>query len=400
MSDAPACAGFRFAGIVAGIKSNGRPDLGLVVADEDVATAAVFTRNQVRAAPVTLSEAHVKSGVARAIIVNSGNANAATGTKGEDDAATMVERCAASVGCKPKRVLVASTGIIGRPLPIDRIVDHTAPLFAAARPDGLDDFQHAIMTTDRFEKRALQQFAAGSKTEARVIGVAKGAGMIAPNMATTLAFLFTDAAVDKRFLRDVLREEIDSTFNCISVDGDTSTNDSVFLMASGAAKNKLITSDGGGGKGERFRIAVRTVLDSLSRAIVRDGEGAQHVITIEVQGAPSEDDARTVARAIAHSPLCKTAFFGADPNWGRILSTIGNCGLDIDHGKIDIALGEVEIVRNSVGLGDDAEKGAHDVMRREEYTIRIHLHGGRGKAHHVTCDLGHDYVKLNADYRS
>jgi glutamate N-acetyltransferase/amino-acid N-acetyltransferase len=138
----------------------------------------------------------------------------------------------------------------------------------------------------------------------------------------------------------------------------------------------------------------------LSRAIVRDGEGAQHVITIEVQGAPDEDDARTVARAIAHSPLCKTAFFGADPNWGRILSTIGNCGLDIDHGKIDIALGEVDIVRSSVGIGDDAERAAHDVMKREEYTIRVHLHGGRAKAHHVTCDLGHDYVKLNADYRS
>lgn len=398
MSDVPACPGFRFAGIVAGIKSNGRPDLGLVVADEDVPTAAVFTRNQVRAAPVTLSEANVASGVARAIIVNSGNANAATGDKGEADAAAMVDGCAAAVGCRPKRVLVASTGIIGRPLPIERVTEATPGLFAAARPEGLDDFASAIMTTDRFEKRSLHVFAAGGKTEARVVGVAKGAGMIAPNMATTLAFLFTDAAVDKRYLRKVLKEEIDTTFNCISVDGDTSTNDSVFLMASGAAKNKPI--DGDGGKGERFRAAVRSVLDELSRAIVRDGEGAQHVVTLAVQGAPSNEDARRVARAIAHSPLCKTAFFGADPNWGRILSTIGNCGLDIDHGKIDLAFEDVEIVRRSVGLGDEAEKGAHEVMSRAEYTIRIHLHGGRGQAQHTTCDLGHDYVKLNADYRS
>jgi glutamate N-acetyltransferase/amino-acid N-acetyltransferase len=396
---APACPGFRFAGIAAGIKSGQRTgaDLGLIVAEEDVPTAAVFTRNRVRAAAVDLSAEHVKSGLARAIIVNSGNANACTGDKGRLDAAAMVEYAARAIGCDPKRVLVASTGVIGRPLPIERIVEATPRLHASLRPDGLEDFTRAIMTTDRFEKRALHMLPLGPKTKARVVGVAKGAGMIAPNMATTLAFVCTDAAVTKTFLKKVLAEEIEATFNRVSVDGDTSTNDSVFLMASGAAKNKPID---GGDKGDALRQAVRDTLDELARQIVRDGEGATHVVTIEVLGAPTSDAAENVARRIGGSPLCKTAFFGADPNWGRILAAVGNVGLDIDHDKIDIAVGEVELVRGSVGLGDEAEKRAHEVMRRGEYTLRVHLHAGRATATHTTCDLTVDYVKLNADYRS
>jgi glutamate N-acetyltransferase/amino-acid N-acetyltransferase len=393
----PACPGFRFAGLSAGIKTTQRPDLGLIVADTDVPTAAVFTRNKVRAAPVELSADHVKSGLARAIIVNSGNANACTGEKGRFDAAAMAEYTARALDCDKGRVLVASTGVIGRPLPIERIVEHTPLLASSARPDGLDDFARAIMTTDRFEKRALHLVPLGPKTRGRVIGVAKGAGMIAPNMATTLAFLCTDVAVSKGFLKKVLADEIETTFNRAIVDGDTSTNDSVFLMASGAAKNKPID---GGERGDAFRQAVHDVLDELAHQIVRDGEGATHVVTIEVQGAPSGEAADAVARAIATSPLCKTAFFGADPNWGRILAAIGRIGLAIDHGKIDVAVGEAEIVRGSVGLGDDAERRAHEVMRRGEYTLRIHLHHGRGSASVVTCDLGTDYVKLNADYRS
>jgi glutamate N-acetyltransferase/amino-acid N-acetyltransferase len=393
----PACPGFRFAGVSAGIKSNQRPDLGLIVADEDVPVAAMFTRNRVRAAPVELSEEHLKSGLARAIIVNSGNANACTGEKGRFDADAMAEYAARAVGCDKKRVLVASTGVIGRPLPIERIVEATPRLHASLHPDGIEDFTRAIMTTDRFEKRALHIVPLGPKTKARVIGVAKGAGMIAPNMGTTLAFLCTDAAVSKSFLRKVLADEIESTFNRVSVDGDTSTNDSVFLMASGAAKNKPIE---GGEKGEAFRKAVHDTLAELARQIVRDGEGATHVVTVEVLGAPSSEAAEVVARRIAYSPLCKTAFFGADPNWGRILAAIGNCGLDIDHQKIDVAVGEVELVHNSVGLGDEAEKRAHEVMRRGEYILRVHLHAGRGTAKHTTCDLTLDYVKLNADYRS
>jgi glutamate N-acetyltransferase/amino-acid N-acetyltransferase len=391
-----ACPGFRFAGLSAGIKTNLRPDLALVVADDDVPVAAAFTRNRVRAAPVELCEKRVAGGFARAIIVNSGNANACTGEGGMRDAIAMGHYAAKALDCDEKRVLVASTGVIGRPLPIERIVEATPRLVAAARPDGIEDFARAIMTTDRFEKRALALVPFGPKTKARVVGVCKGAGMIAPNMATTLVFLMTDAAVTKGFLKKALAEEV-HVFNEISVDGDTSTNDSMFLLASGAAKNKPIE---GGDKGNLFRQALRDVLTQLGRQIVRDGEGATHVVTIEVLGAPSADDAEKIARRIGSSPLVKTALYGADPNWGRILAAIGNSGVDIDPGKIDVAVGEVEIVRASVGVGSEAERAAHEVMRRGEYTIRVHLHVGRGEGRHVTCDLGVDYVKLNADYRS
>ncbi len=396
MANPPACPGFKFAGILAGIKATQRPDLALLVAEADVPAAAVFTQNRVRAAPVELSEKRVASGLARAIIINSGNANACTGPRGVEDAQAMGHYAAKAIGCDEKRVLVASTGVIGQPLPIERIVEATPRLVAAARADGLEDFTRAIMTTDRFEKRALALVPLGPKTRARVVGVAKGAGMIAPNMATTLVFVTTDAAVSKSFLRKALQEEVE-VFNQISVDGDTSTNDSLFLMASGAAKNKPIE---GGDKGLAFRQALREVLADLGRQIVRDGEGATHVVTIEVLGAVSAADADRVARRIGASPLVKTAIFGADPNWGRILAAIGNAGVEIVPSKIDVAIGEIEICRGGMGVGGQAEHAAHEVMRRGEYIIRVHLHGGRGEGRHVTCDLTVDYVKLNADYRS
>jgi len=396
-----ACPGFRFAGVSAGIKSIQRPetrDLGLVVADADeVPTAGVFTQNTMRAAPVTISEARLKGGVARAIIINSGNANACTGARGHADAEAMAHYAGRALDTKEKHVLVASTGVIGQPLPIEKIVEATPRLVAGLRPDGLDDFVRAIMTTDKFEKRALALLPLGPKTKARVVGVAKGAGMIAPNMATTLGFVFTDAAVSPKTLRAALRGAVEDTFNKISVDGDTSTNDSVFAMASGAAKNKPIE---GGDRAADLQKALHDVLDQLSRQIVRDGEGALHVVDIEVMGAPSNDAAEKVARRIGNSPLVKTALFGADPNWGRILAAIGNSGVPVDPAKVDVAVGEVEIVRHGAGVGPDADRRAHEVMRRGEYTIFVHLHAGAGKSHHVTCDLGHDYVKLNADYRT
>jgi glutamate N-acetyltransferase/amino-acid N-acetyltransferase len=227
--------------------------------------------------------------------------------------------------------------------------------------------------------------------------VAKGAGMICPNMATTLVVVMTDAAVQKNFLRSALREEVEVTFNRVSVDGDTSTNDSLFLMASGAAKNKPIE---GGDKGSAFRSALRDVLGDLARQLVRDGEGATHVVTIEVMGAESGDAAEKVARRIGASPLVKTALYGADPNWGRILAAVGNAGVAIDPARVDVAIGEIEVARKGTAVGGEAEHAAHEVMRRGEYTIRVHLHQGRGEGRHTTCDLGVDYVKLNADYRS
>jgi glutamate N-acetyltransferase / amino-acid N-acetyltransferase len=393
---AAACPGFKFAGIIAGIKKNQRTDFGLIVAEGDVPTAAVFTQNRVRAAPVLLSEKRVAGGLARAIVVNSGNANACTGKRGMEDATAMAHYAAKAIGCDEKRVLVASTGVIGLPLPIEQMVLSTPRLIAAARPDGLEDFTRAIMTTDKFEKRALALLPLGPKTRARVVGVAKGAGMIAPNMATTLAFVTTDAAVSKSFLKRALAEEVEA-FNQISVDGDTSTNDSLFVMASGAAKNKPIE---GGDKGLSFRKALRDVLADLAGQIVRDGEGATHVATIEVLGARDAGQAERAARRIAASPLVKTAMFGADPNWGRILCAVGNAGVDFDPEKVDIAIGEAEIVRAGVGLGEAAERVAHEVMRRGEYIIRVHLHNGRGEGRHITCDLTVEYVKINADYRS
>ncbi len=392
-----ACAGFRFAGLSCGIKTTPKFDLGLIVAEKDIPTAAVFTRNQVRAAPVELSERNVKSGLARAIIVNSGNANACTGPRGESDAQAMAHYASKAIGCSEKRILVASTGIIGQPLPVGKIVEATPRLTISARADGLENFTRAIMTTDRFEKRALELVAIGPKSRGRIVGVAKGAGMISPNMATTLGFLVTDVAVTGAFLKSALRDAVDDTFNCASVDGDTSTNDSVFVMASGALKNRPID---GGKAGEEFKRALHTVLDNLIHQIVRDGEGANHVVTIEVMGAPGAGPAETIARAIGRSPLVKTAFFGTDPNWGRIVCAIGNAGVKIDPSKIDVAVGEVELVRAGVGVGPAAESAAHEVMRRGEYSLRVHLHGGSGKAKHITCDMGTEYVKLNADYRS
>lgn len=391
-----ACPGFRFAGIVAGIKNGMRPDLALVLADKDVPTAAVFTQNQVRAAPVKLSETRVRTGLARAIVINSGNANACTGPRGDADAARMAADTAAAIGCKDKSVLVASTGVIGQPLPIDRVSVAVPRLVAAARADGLDQFTRAIMTTDKFEKRALGIVSLGPKSKARIVGVCKGAGMIAPNMATMLAFVTTDAAVEKSFLRKVLREIADETFNTISVDGDTSTNDSLFLMASGAAKNRPIA---GGKAGAEFRATLRDVLEDLSRQIVRDGEGATHVVTIEVMGAPKQEAGERLARRIAASPLVKTALFGADPNWGRVLCAIGASDVKIRPDKIDIAFGPVQLVKNGVGVGAEAEK-AREVMRLGEYSIFVHLHNGSATARHTTCDLGHEYVRINADYRS
>jgi len=282
----PACPGFRFAGLHCGVKKVIKPDLGLIVADGEVPAAAVFTRNRVRAAPVLVSEAHVKAGIARAVVVNSGNANACTGTRGLQDAQAMAAFTARALGCDEKRVLVASTGVIGEALPIERVVEALPRLAKSARPDGLDDFTRAIMTTDRFEKRSLALVSLGPKTRARVVGVAKGAGMIAPNMATTLAFVVTDAAVSKGLLKTALREEVEETFNQASVDGDTSTNDSVFLMASGAAKNRPIED---GDRAKAFRAALREVLGDLAQQIVRDGEGATHVVRIEVQGAHSDE---------------------------------------------------------------------------------------------------------------
>jgi glutamate N-acetyltransferase/amino-acid N-acetyltransferase len=390
--------GFRFAGVSAGIKKqSGALDLALLASDRPAAAAAVFTQNRVKAAPVLLSAERVARGACQAILVNSGNANACTGRDGARHAQQMAAAAARALGVDERLVCVASTGVIGQRLPIERIVEAVPRLCAALQAPALADFATAILTTDRGPKHAIARGTVGGR-DVVLAGVTKGAGMIAPDMATTLSFLATDAQVDRGFLRSLLREEVAETFNAVTVDGDTSTNDSCFLLASGVAENRPVRADDRDGRA--FRALVREVLGELARQLVRDGEGATRVVTIEVVGAESERDARRVARRVASSPLVKAAIGGADPNWGRILCAVGNAGVDVDPGRIDVDLDDVRLVARGQAAGGDAETRAHAVMERPEYAIRIHLHRGRATASYLTCDLTHEYVRINADYRS
>jgi len=389
--------GFRFGATTAGIKQSGKPDLALLLADEEVAAAAVFTRNRVQAAPVLLSRERIAAGRARGVLVNSGNANACTGPAGAQAAESMARAVADAARIDERRLLVASTGIIGVPLPVDKIVAARGALLEATRPDGFDDFSRAILTTDQGEKTAARSVTLGRRT-VHLLGCCKGAGMIAPNMATTLGFVVTDAACKRRWLRGALREAAAASFNAISVDGDTSTNDSLFLFASGRADNRPLSSDKGQADEARaFSEALTDLLSELAAKIVGDGEGATHVCTIEVEGAASHRDAEAVARRIGASPLVKTALFGADPNWGRILAAVGNAGVDIDPDRVDIRIGDVLVARHGAAV-EGAREAAHAVMKQDRYTISVHLHRGRGSGRHVTCDLGTSYVRLNADY--
>jgi glutamate N-acetyltransferase/amino-acid N-acetyltransferase len=390
-------AGFRFAALEAGIKKRGGLDLGLLLADAPVTAAAVLTRNRVRAAPVQLTAERIRAGRARAVLVNAGCANAATGRPGLAAARATTAALARVLGAPEEQVLPASTGVIGALLPAEKILPRVAELVAAARPEGLDAFSRAILTTDRGPKLAEAVARVGART-ARVVGVAKGAGMIHPDMATTLAFVVTDAAIAAAPLRSALRAATDATFNALTVDGDTSTNDTLVCMASGRAGNAAIR--GPGPAYRAFVAALTAVLEALGKQIVADGEGAEHLVTVEVVGARSAAEARAAARAVATSNLVKTALFGKDPNWGRILGAAGRSGARFDPERVALRIGGVPIVRRGVGLGPDAEARAHEVMRRPEYEITLDLGAGRAAARYLTCDLGHGYVSCNADYRS
>jgi glutamate N-acetyltransferase / amino-acid N-acetyltransferase len=381
--------GFRFAGVAAGIKKNGKPDVAILAADGPVPTAAVFTQNRVVAAPVVVAREHVEAGKLAAIVMNSGNANACTGKQGLADARAMTRLAGAGLGVDAKRVGVASTGVIGVPLPMDRVERGIAAAAGALRP-GWDDFVAAILTTDKGPKTHVATVRVGHRV-VTVAGCAKGAGMIAPNMATTLSFLVTDADVTPAWLRGVTKRGVDATYNRVLVDGDTSTNDALFLMASGAAAHKPSLLP-------KIEGAVREVMDALARLLVADGEGAAHVAEIRVTGAPSDRGAEAVARAIATSPLVKTAMSSADPNWGRILGAAGRAGVKFDQDRVRLDFDEVPIVRRGLGVMD--EPRAHAVMAKPAYTVRLDLGAGRGSWVVWTCDLGHEYVRINASYRS
>ena len=388
--------GFLASGVRAGVRKK-RPDLALVVAEgRAAAAAAVFTRNRFTAAPVVLSRAGLKrsGGRVRAVVVNSGCANAITGAEGTRAAVRVRNRTAALLGCPPSEVFLASTGVIGVVLPDSKVRAALPDAIARLSPGGIDAASLAILTTDAGPKVASATFRLGAR-RGRIVGFAKGAGMIHPNLATMLAFVTTDVAATPEYLRAALREAADSTFNAISVDGDTSTNDTVLLMASGRLGNAPLAAGGG----EGFREALTAVCRDLAWRIVRDGEGATRVMEITVRGAATEREARLAANAIATSPLVKTALHGGDPNWGRILAAIGRSGARVSSRKVELRAGPVRLV----AAGSPAayrERDAARVFARERVPVEADLGVGAARATVLASDLGQDYISLNADYRS
>ncbi len=385
--------GFVASGVRAGIRKK-RPDLGLIVAENGANAAAVFTQNRFQAAPVVLSKAALKKsgGRVKAVVVNAGCANAVTGKDGLDAARRVREKAAEILRCAEEEIFLASTGVIGVVLPDRKVTQFLPAAVNRLSSGGVDALSHAILTTDVGPKVAQATFTLGGK-RGRLVGVAKGAGMIHPNMATMLAFVMTDANVAPGALQRALKVAVDQSFNSISVDGDTSTNDTVLLLASGKLDNASSADL------TDFQRALDKICRELAWMIVRDGEGAIRVMEVEVTGAKTERDAKLAAHAIATSPLVKTALHGGDPNWGRILAAVGRSGARFSLKKISLTAGQVKLVVN----GEPAayrEKDAAKVFSRERVPLHVDLGGGNGRAVVLSSDFGHDYVSLNADYRS
>jgi glutamate N-acetyltransferase/amino-acid N-acetyltransferase len=389
--------GFSYAARAAGIKKSGKPDLALIVADRPVPCAGTFTTNRVVAAPVVLTREQVRGGRCQAILINSGNANACTGAQGLTDARRCAELTAASLGIADHLVAVCSTGVIGVPLPMERFVEQIPLLVAERSTAAADAVARAMMTTDAFPKVVARRLVLGDRT-CRLVGLAKGAGMIHPDMATMLAFVMTDASLDSDLAGSLLRTAVDHSFNRITVDRDTSTNDTVLLLASGAAGAPPLAADSSAQAA--FAAALEEVLLELAKMIVRDGEGATKLVRVQVDGAASEADALTVARSIATSALVKTAFFGADANWGRIIAAAGYAGVAIDPERVRIRFDDVTMVEHGLGLGAAQEVLATEVLKRPEFTVTVELGLGTGRAWYYTSDLNYEYVRINADYRS
>ena len=383
-------AGYSAAGVACGLKPSGNLDVGLLVSDQPAAAAGVFTTNRVQAAPVQLTRRHVRRGSARAIVANAGNANACTGKKGYADARAMAEQTARALGLTKERVLVNSTGIIGVPLDMGKIAQGIADASSALSMDGGDDFARAIMTTDTRPKTAEATLGA-----ARITGFAKGAGMIAPEMATLLAFVVTDAPIERGLLVDALNDSTGRTFNSISVDGCRSTNDTVLVLANGAAGGDPIGLDHA--QAGAFRDALREVCASLARQIVEDGEGATKVVSIVVDGATNVREARRAAGTVADSVLLRCALNGADPNWGRVLAALGTSGIPFDPNIVDVWLGGQLLCENgATGPGDPAKASA--ALMDRDVEVRIALKRGDATATVLTNDLSAEYVRINAEY--
>ncbi len=395
-------AGFRTASLHCGIKTAKEepPDLALLYCQHAGAAAGVFTTNRVCAAPVTVSREHLKKSKhrARALVINAGNANACTGEQGLADARRMAELTAAGIGCKTEEVLVMSTGIIGHPLPIQKIeVGIDRAIGFVSEQDNTGDFARGIMTTDLVPKRAAVELGINRKT-VHISGVCKGSGMIAPNMATMLGAVVTDAAIAPAVLQKALSDVASETFNCVSVDGDTSTNDSLVSIASGLAENPSISSASGPAYA-MFRDGLLAVCDSLARQIAADGEGAKHTVTIYIGGTKNDADARKVARTIAESPLVKTAIAGNDPNWGRIMAAAGRSGVAFDPADAVLTVSGHELFRG--GQPAPFEKAVvAAALKLRDVSVVLLVGDGPGRAKFYTCDLTHEYITINADYHT
>jgi len=386
--------GFLASGLEAGIKEAGKKDLALLFSEVPAVAAGVFTKNVFKAAPVLLDIKRMRKGMAQAVIINSGNANAATGRDGYGDALEMARAVSRRMGIGEELVLVASTGVIGKRLPLEKVIGHVDRLVVSLKPSGIPDAEEAIMTTDSYPKMEYRKVSLGKRV-VTICGIAKGAGMIEPHMATMLSFVLTDVAIRPDCLKALLKRAVDRSFNCISVDGCMSTNDTVIILANGQAGNRPLTKSSR--DLPRFEGALTDCLEGLARSIVRDGEGATKVIEIMVKDARSEKEARKVAYAIANSNLVKTAFYGKDPNWGRVISAIGAAGVPVPAESLELYFDDLLLFRKGSGADVDARR-LESVMAQPQVKVTAKIGMGRKSARIFCSDLSFDYVRINAHY--
>jgi len=390
-------SGFLFSGISAGIKKDGGRDLGLIYSEVPAQVAGVFTTNAVKAAPVLLGMERMKRGLCQAVVINSGNANACTGDKGVRDARRVSLLAAKRLGISERLVFLSSTGVIGVPLPMRKIEVRIPKLIEDLSADGWMRTVEAIMTTDTFPKVEVATCRIKGRS-VKICGMVKGAGMIRPNMATMLSFLVTDANIKTSLLQQMLQRASEDSYNRITVDGETSTNDTVLLLANGKSGHPLLNRMDR--EAEIFQSMLSAVCRKLAMSVVKDGEGATKFIEILIRGGQNKEDAKLAAYAIAHSPLVKTAFFGMDANWGRILCALGHSGIQMNPNRIDVLFEKVPIVKNGMGVGRRMEEKASQVLKKKSFRVTVHLHQGKGEFSVFTTDLSIDYVKINASYRS
>ena len=386
--------GFLANGISVGIKDSEKKDLGLIFSNIPAKVAAVFTKNSFKAAPLLINTERVKRGIVQAIITNSGCANAATGKEGYKDALNVSAELSKQLKIKEDLILLGSTGVIGKRLPVKKINSGIGKLVKGLNEFGIEDAQAAMMTTDKFPKIAIRKGIVGAK-DITICGIAKGAGMIEPNMATLLTYIMTDALIDNKALNTVFHQAIDATFNCISVDGCMSTNDMAVILANGLAGNNPL--ERAQARLQRFRDMLCDVLLELCQTVIRDGEGATKFITISVEGAKSRSDARRVAYAVANSNLVKTAFFGQDPNWGRIIAALGSSGIPMERERVTVSIGGILVFAQDSSTNFNLHK-LKDIFQKKEIEVRIALGGGDKSYYLYTSDLSHDYIKINAEY--